>query len=442
MSMGSDTCTIHLMLSELCLSLVDASAIGVIAEVSLFLVAFEGLTVAAEHLCNSMETLCERWKLHEDVGGATFIAFGGAIPEITINCVSTMKSVSAKTIDGASVADMGVGAILGSGLIAFLVIPSLVCLFSSVPLVLRKKSIHRDASFYICAVVILMSGLYFGVGKYHGVSLVLLYMLYVLALVFGDHLKLFWGRELGQPHLGPLRDRDLDPSTVPLLPLIEAVAAAPSEESPDVCVEDASDSKKSLCSLAFLYPVRYAVDWTCPDCRLFQPREKWYWLTFLTSFGWISFFSFLITLVVQRWIILINLPSASALFGVVLVAVGAEIPDLVNAITIARRGLGGMALSACLGSQVVNICLGIGMPWLTTQLLGLKLQVSSGNLYVRNACVSLLIAVVVSVLTLSARSSSNCSGRSRISRTQAWFLLTVYCGVILIMTSSSYTVSP
>lgn len=438
--MRSDTCTIDLMLSELRLSLFDASAIGILAELALFLVAFEGLTVAAEHLCNSMETLCERWKINEDVGGATFIAFGGAIPKITINCVSTMKSVSAKTMDEASVADVGVGAILGSGLIAFLVIPSLVCLFSTEPLVLRKKSIHRDASFYICAVLMLMSGLYLGVGKYHGVSLVLLYMLYVFALIFGDHLKLFWGRELGHPHLGPLRDSDLvDPSTVPLLPLLEA----PSEVPPDVCVEDsAGNSKKSLCSLALLYPVRYAVDWTCPDCRLFQPRESWYWLAFLTSFGWISLFSFLITIVVGRWIILINLPSASALFGVVLVAAGAEIPDLVNAITIARRGFGGMALSACLGSQVVNICLGIGMPWLTTQLLGLKLQVSSGNLYVRNACVLLLVAVVVSVLTLSARRSSNHSGRSRISKSQAWFLLTFYCGVILIMATSSYTVSP
>ena len=38
-----------------------------------------------------METLCDHWYIPEDVGGASFMAFGSAIPEITVNAISTFK---------------------------------------------------------------------------------------------------------------------------------------------------------------------------------------------------------------------------------------------------------------------------------------------------------------------------------------------------------------
>ena len=55
--------------------------------------------------------------------------------------------------------------------------------------------------------------------------------------------------------------------------------------------------------------------------------------------------------------------------ALVLVSLGAEIPDAVNAYTAATRGHGAMAMSACLGAQVVNLCLGLGLPWLIQALV-------------------------------------------------------------------------
>ena len=40
-----------------------------------------------------LETLCVRWSIPEDVAGASFMAFGSAAPEITINAISTIKAV-------------------------------------------------------------------------------------------------------------------------------------------------------------------------------------------------------------------------------------------------------------------------------------------------------------------------------------------------------------
>ena len=56
------------------------------------------------------------------------------------------------------------------------------------------------------------------------------------------------------------------------------------------------------------------------------------------------------------------MPAALAFFGIVLVALGAEIPDTINSVTVAKRGYGSMSTSSCMGSQICNICVGLGEP--------------------------------------------------------------------------------
>merc|ERR1719420_2903752 len=56
--------------------------------------------------------------------------------------------------------------------------------------------------------------------------------------------------------------------------------------------------------------------------------------------------------------------------GFFLVALGAEIPDTFQAATAASRGYGSMAISSCFGAQVVNVGLGLGLPWSAATFLG------------------------------------------------------------------------
>ena len=446
-------CTLAQLESDLCLSLVDHSWLGILVEIFIFFVAFCGLAIAAEHLCNSMETLCDHWRIHEDVGGATFIAFGGAIPEITINCVSTFKSVRASNLNDSSIADLGVGAILGSGLIAFLLIPALSCLWSNQKLLLRKRALYRDATFYALAVSVLMSAVYFGITTFHAPILVAIYICYVLVLVFGDHLHFFWSRALGHPLLGPTYPEHCDPTSVfreryssthrsggsacgeldaIIVPLLSLNGGAEIFDSSTDRAEGCEQSSSTLGAIALagsyvVSPIQTAIDWTCPDCRIFKPKENWYPLTFLTALAWITMFSFVITMVVERWVTLMNLPSASALFGLILVAAGAEIPDTVNAVTIARRGFGGMAIGACLGSQVINICLGLGMPWLITWCFGKTVPLSSSNSFIHEASVLLLAAVGCVVVTVALIGPVHTMGRSEITKNKAFFLIAWYC---------------
>jgi Ca2+/Na+ antiporter len=428
-------CSMDLFLDDLCLSLIDGGVFGLILEAIIFAFAFGGLAFAAEHLCNSMETLCERFRIHEDVGGATFIALGGAIPEITINCISTLKAVRAKSAEDAAISDLGVAAILGSGMIAFLVIPALSKVLSDQALTLRRRALYRDSIFYTLALCVLGSALYGGISIYHAPILVSIYICYVLILIFSDHIDFFWSRALGRPHLGPTYtcpETKEETATTPLLPIGGKFEISDSNSYHSI--ESSINLKEKSLVINFLSgmvsPLQAAIDFTCPDCRPGQPREDLYMVSFVVAMVWITAFSFLVTVIVERWVALLNMPGASALLGFVLVATGAEVPDSVNAVTMSRRGLGGMAISACLGSQVVNICLGLGMPWLIASLFGKRVPLSSDNDFVQEASLHVILAVATVVLIVNLLGPWSAPERSEITKWKAWILGICYLGSV------------
>ena len=76
----------------------------------------------------------------------------------------------------------------------------------------------------------------------------------------------------------------------------------------------------------------------------------------------------------ERWVDMSGLKDSSGLpplsfFGMIL-AIGAEIPDMIQSVTVAKKGWGSMAVSNSCGSQICNIMIGLGLPWLLADLLG------------------------------------------------------------------------
>jgi len=109
----------------------------------------------------------------------------------------------------------------------------------------------------------------------------------------------------------------------------------------------------------FTSPVRWLIHLTLVDCTI---HESWYGATLVGALIWVGAFSFLISSIVNRWVFLSHVPMV--FFGLVLVSLGAEIPDMISSTTVTRKGLGRMALANCQGAQVLNLCIGLGMPWL------------------------------------------------------------------------------
>ena len=50
--------------------------------------------------------------------------------------------------------------------------------------------------------------------------------------------------------------------------------------------------------------------------------------------------------------------------GLTFLAAGTSVPDMLSALIVVQQGKGAQAISSCIGSNVFDICVGLGFPWL------------------------------------------------------------------------------
>merc|ERR1711871_418095 len=65
---------------------------------------------------------------------------------------------------------------------------------------------------------------------------------------------------------------------------------------------------------------------------------------------------------VTQLVYVLGVPQS--LSGMTLIALGAEIPDCVASMALAKKGEGPAAISNCLNSQIINLLVGLGLPYL------------------------------------------------------------------------------
>ena len=123
----------------------------------------------------------------------------------------------------------------------------------------------------------------------------------------------------------------------------------------------------------FTMPLQILFKLTCPPAGEGQSCEKLYGLTFAISVIHVAIFSFILSSVIGAWVSAWGMPQA--LFGMLLIAIGAEIPDTIESVTMAKKAYGSMAVSNCQGTQVINIGIGLGLPWLLTNMTGHQVYV-------------------------------------------------------------------
>lgn len=128
-----------------------------------------------------------------------------------------------------------------------------------------------------------------------------------------------------------------------------------------------------------------------PDSRKYPSR---YLVTFGASIGAIAGLSFVLveSAVGMGEILHIN-PTIIAL---TVLAAGTSIPDLLSSVIVAKQGRGDMAVSNAIGSNIFDICFGLGFPWLLILVVrGGTITVATENLL---SSVFLLFATVVAIL--------------------------------------------
>ncbi|XP_035806325.1 sodium/potassium/calcium exchanger 4 isoform X2 [Amphiprion ocellaris] len=108
------------------------------------------------------------------------------------------------------------------------------------------------------------------------------------------------------------------------------------------------------------WPLLLLLYLTVPNCA--KPRwEKYFMVSFILSTVWIAVFSYLMVWMVT--IIGYTLGIPDVIMGITFLAAGTSVPDCIASLIVARQGLGDMAVSNTIGSNVFDILVGLGVPW-------------------------------------------------------------------------------
>uniref|UniRef100_A0A8D0CCP0 Solute carrier family 24 member 4 n=1 Tax=Salvator merianae TaxID=96440 RepID=A0A8D0CCP0_SALMN len=134
------------------------------------------------------------------------------------------------------------------------------------------------------------------------------------------------------------------------------------------------------------WPLILILFFTIPNCS--KPRwENFFMLTFILSTLWIALFSY-----VMVWLVTIigyTLGIPDVIMGITFLAAGTSVPDCMASLIVARQGLGDMAVSNTIGSNVFDILVGLGVPW------GLQTMAVNYGSYVKINSKGLVYSVVL-----------------------------------------------
>ncbi|MGH0146760.1 UNVERIFIED_CONTAM: hypothetical protein FKN15_037571, partial [Acipenser sinensis] len=146
------------------------------------------------------------------------------------------------------------------------------------------------------------------------------------------------------------------------------------------------------------WPLSLLLFFTVPNCM--QPRwESWFMATFAMSTLWIGIFSYI--MVWMMTLISYTLGIPDVIMGITFLAAGTSVPDCMASLIVARQGMGDMAVSNSIGSNIFDILLGLGFPWAMQTLVvdyGSSVFINSkGLLY---SVILLLASVFLTVLSV------------------------------------------
>ncbi|XP_047672594.1 sodium/potassium/calcium exchanger 2-like isoform X7 [Tachysurus fulvidraco] len=159
------------------------------------------------------------------------------------------------------------------------------------------------------------------------------------------------------------------------------------------------ESNRKRLTYLLLLPIVVPLWITLPDVRK-PTAKKFFPISFLGSICWIACFSYLMVFLAHQ--VGETIGITEEIMGLTILAAGTSIPDLITSVIVARKGLGDMAVSSSVGSNIFDITVGLPFPWLLFSLAnGLSpVEVSSNGLFC--AIVLLFIMLLFVIISIAA----------------------------------------
>ncbi|XP_010747475.1 sodium/potassium/calcium exchanger 3 [Larimichthys crocea] len=424
--------------------------------------------VCDDYFVPSLEKICERLHLSEDVAGATFMAAGSSAPELFTSVIGVFITKG----------DVGVGTIVGSAVFNILCIIGVCGIFAVQTIRLSCWPLLRDSVYYTLSISALIVFIYDEkVVWWEALTLILMYFVYILIMKMNSHVVRFLERRKKNSSTlrnGAASNTELDdgcdatavllkkanhhrkPSVLMVDELLSAyphqlsfseagmrimitshfsprtrltmasrmliterqrlintrtltngdsdvqvkgasrrgienglsgaergIRRDDQEESNEMENEDNENNENDeeeeeedgegpfvpfQCPAGFCNKLKWLLAWplclllyfTVPNCS--TPRwDNCFMLSFAASTLWIAGFSYIMVWMVT--VIGFTLGIPDVIMGITFLAAGTSVPDCMASLIVARQGMGDMAVSNSIGSNVFDILVGLGLPW-------------------------------------------------------------------------------
>eukprot|EP00941_MAST-03F_sp_MAST-3F-sp1_P001349 g1349.t1 len=373
-----------------------------------------------KYIVPSIELICDGLNIPDEMACASFLAFGEAAPEIMISVIATAKGKFS----------MGMGGIIGSAIIAFGLIPSAAAAVAPGGLQLLPGPIIRDTSAFLVALTLLVNTTVNGsINTAESLQFLLLFFVYLFAIFWPKLVALF---SYNDQSYGLVNQNETELEESPAMPGGEKSEGSDCEAKEKDCSENTSErleNGRSLnddgnidadisvqnsnvasethfsggCLSNYLsiacWPIYELFRVTLFDLEEGSKHRHLYGVTFVLSMGYIGLLSHFIIEVVEE--IAEGLGMTSVLASVIFIAMGAQVPDTLSAVMLARAGHDDGAISHAISSQVMNIVLGIGGPVALYNVTNGPIEINLAGLHVAVVCVYFLILLYIAIIARS-----------------------------------------
>ena len=250
---------------------------------------------------------------------------------------------------------LGAGTIVGSAIFNILVIIGATAIVRKA--FVAWQPIIRDVLFYSLSIILLIVSFWDGkITLIEAILFILLYAIYILAV-------LKWKKIL------PYQEETKSIATEEII--------SNSAENNKITTNPWQKINKIISNiLDFIFP---------------NPEK--YWRDFFFSIIMIAALSWLLVESAVQIAQILNIPSV--IICLTVLAVGTSFTYLISSILVARQKRGGMAIANAIGSNIFDILIGLGLPWLIITMSGKVVPVVTENL---TNSIILLFATVIAIL--------------------------------------------
>lgn len=340
-----------------------------ILSLGIIIIAIYLLSIITEgFFIKSLDAISTRWQIPPNVAGASLMAMGSSAPELSIALLALFKN-------GGAHSDIGIGTIVGSAVFNILVITGVSAVIREARITLLV--IVRDSVFYMTSIILLLFVFWDGrITLKESIIFLVWYLLYLAFLFF-----------------------------------------MPTDEpETEMVPEERSITEKGIFHQTQAL-VKKGMSILAGDAQSDYLRAFAVSILFIVGLSW---------LLVDMAVIFSQAVGIPPLIvALTILAAGTSAPDLISSMVVSRQGRGSMAVANAVGSNIFDILVGLGLPWLLAILfLGKNfIPVETGDL---------LFSTLVLMGTVLLLFIFLFTGRI-LSKIEGWILLGVY-GLYVIWT--------